>query len=228
MVQAKNTSLRGKSEADAVPFTSFYIVRHGETDWNLQDKMHGHQDIPLNQNGEMQAHALHEKLKCITFDAVFSSDLIRAHRTAEIIVKHTGHSINRHVELRERTFGPFEGYTSVQLREAYRKYTLRQEVSIDDPYAEKWHPEIESSGEIRERVSKFLINVAKQFPERNLLVVAHGGILHALLAKFEEFVYGKSPFKVHNCAYIKVNVTPNLPLEKAKLSEWEGIDTLHH
>jgi broad specificity phosphatase PhoE len=64
---------------------TFYITRHGETVWNIQQRMQGQQDSPLTENGILQAKAAAEKLKKIHFDHAFSSDLLRARRTAEII-----------------------------------------------------------------------------------------------------------------------------------------------
>ena len=64
-----------------------YIVRHGETDWNILKKLTGQTDIPLNLNGIKQAKEVREKLKNIKFDYVFSSPLKRAYETAKIITK---------------------------------------------------------------------------------------------------------------------------------------------
>lgn len=56
-----------------------YVVRHGETNWNVQGLLQGHTDIPLNEQGVKQAHELKEKLKEISFGKILSSDLSRAH-----------------------------------------------------------------------------------------------------------------------------------------------------
>ena len=67
-------------------YCTIYFARHGETSWNVKKMIQGIKDIPLNKKGEEQAMMIGEKLKNIKFDAVFSSDLIRAKRTAEIIL----------------------------------------------------------------------------------------------------------------------------------------------
>ena len=63
-----------------------YLVRHGETDWNLQERMQGQADNPLNDTGRKQAKIVADKLREINFDAAFSSTLCRAAATAEIIL----------------------------------------------------------------------------------------------------------------------------------------------
>ena len=87
-----------------VPCT-IYVVRHGETDWNTQDKIHGHSDVPINELGERQAVQLKEILDGIDFVAVYSSDLMRAHRTAEIVMQGRPLSITKTTALRERFLG---------------------------------------------------------------------------------------------------------------------------
>ena len=62
-----------------------YIVRHGETDWNKEHRIQGHVDIPLNDQGKLDAKKAKDKLKKVKFDVVFSSPLSRAYETAKII-----------------------------------------------------------------------------------------------------------------------------------------------
>ncbi len=87
--------------------TVFYIVRHGQTDWNVQKKIQGHADIPLNDTGRAQAAELSETLGPIAFDYCFSSDLQRAAETALILNRNSSIQVDQ--RLRERNFGPWEG-----------------------------------------------------------------------------------------------------------------------
>src|SRR5689334_14138742 len=89
--------------------TTFYLIRHGETDWNNQHLLQGQIDIPLNAKGEEQAQELAQVLKDINFDLAFSSDLIRAKRTTEIVALEKQLMIETTKTLRERAFGEFEG-----------------------------------------------------------------------------------------------------------------------
>lgn len=90
-------------------YATFYIVRHGETEWNAQGLMQGHLDSPLTSTGEEQARELAQTLLAIHFDHVFSSDLLRARRTAELLVIDRKFALNTTQLLRERTFGKYEG-----------------------------------------------------------------------------------------------------------------------
>ena len=72
-----------------------YFVRHGQTDWNFLRKFQGQQDIPLNDLGRRQAQAVSERLRRISFDVLYSSDLSRAYETAEMINAH--HRLPIHV-----------------------------------------------------------------------------------------------------------------------------------
>ncbi len=86
-----------------------YLVRHGQTDWNLQNKAQGHADIPLNQTGLIEAKNLRDNLSTYQFDVCYVSPLQRARQTAELVLE------NRQVPIRidpimlERDFGSLQG-----------------------------------------------------------------------------------------------------------------------
>jgi broad specificity phosphatase PhoE len=67
--------------------TQLCLVRHGQTDWNLEGRYQGQSDVSLNENGHTQAKSLTEQLKGQTFAAIYSSDLMRARETADYIAK---------------------------------------------------------------------------------------------------------------------------------------------
>src|SRR3989344_5835107 len=89
--------------------TTFYIVRHGQTEWNTKGLLQGHGDSPLTYLGVKQAEQIRDELKSIHFDAIFSSDLLRAKRTAEIVALERKIAVKTTQALRERDFGHFEG-----------------------------------------------------------------------------------------------------------------------
>ena len=89
-------------------FCTLYLVRHGETDWNVKGLLQGHTDIDLNKTGIKQAKELAKKLRRIKFAISFSSDLLRARRTAEIIATEKKIAVKTTTTLRERKFGRFE------------------------------------------------------------------------------------------------------------------------
>jgi 2,3-bisphosphoglycerate-dependent phosphoglycerate mutase len=157
---------------------TFYIVRHGETDWNVQHKLQGQTDIPLNKTGEAQAKELAEDLQDIHFDKVFSSDLLRAKKTAEIVVLEKKLAVETAKVLRERRFGELEGKHS----DIFKKMDLLLEKLEQKERAEyKFNPSYESDEELWQRLTIFLRETAVAHAGKTVLVVAHGGLLRALV-----------------------------------------------
>jgi len=104
-----------------------YVARHGETDWNAANRWQGRTDIPLNDRGRAQARALAERLRLVPFGGVVSSDLSRAYETARIVAGELKVALAyADPELRERSFGVFEGLTraecEAQHAEAWRAW----------------------------------------------------------------------------------------------------------
>ena len=87
----------------------FYIIRHGQTDWNKKGKIQGKTDIELNEEGIEQAREATKKLENCDIDVIISSPLKRARKTAEIINETKNVPIIFKEELEERGFGEFEG-----------------------------------------------------------------------------------------------------------------------
>ena len=86
-----------------------YIIRHGQTDWNLEKKMIGKIDVPLNQTGKEQAKLSIKQLTSLRIDEIISSDLIRTKETADIINATLHLPISFDARLRERNYGDLEG-----------------------------------------------------------------------------------------------------------------------
>ena len=104
----------------------FYLVRHGQTDWNRAGKIQGTTDIPLNETGRQQAEQLATVLKersgypaKTRIDAVYASPLARAFQTAEILAKEEKLPLRRLTGLRERDFGCWEGKSWQQVEAEY-------------------------------------------------------------------------------------------------------------
>ncbi|NOU94121.1 histidine phosphatase family protein [Paenibacillus sp. LMG 31456] len=87
------------------------FVRHGETDWNKEGRSQGHRDIELNEEGQVQAHAVAKRLSAEQWDILISSDLLRAQETAQIISQLLKKPVQLDKRLRERSFGQLEGTT---------------------------------------------------------------------------------------------------------------------
>ncbi len=179
-----------------------YLVRHGETIWNRQGKLQGHSDSDLTEEGIEKIKELAEELKEIHFDAVFSSDLLRAQRTAEIIAVERKLAVNTTHLLRERRFGKNEGKPRDVFVEE-NKELIKQFESLTEK--EKWKfkysEDNESSEEMATRLLRFLREVAVTYEEKTVLVVTHGGVLRVL------FMHLGSPLaqdKIGNGAYVKL------------------------
>jgi probable phosphoglycerate mutase len=109
--------------------TRFCLVRHGETDWNSEKRVQGQIDIDLNSTGQAQARAVAEGLREHRFAAVYSSDLLRAWRTAQIAAARWQVAVSPAPTLRERDFGVLQGLTAAEARQArphaYRHHQAR-------------------------------------------------------------------------------------------------------
>ncbi len=96
-----------------------YFIRHGETDWNVELRMQGHVDRPLNANGRVQAELLGRRFRPERVAAIYSSDLLRARQTAEPLARALGLGVRHEPALRERNFGRCEGMTIGEIAQAF-------------------------------------------------------------------------------------------------------------
>lgn len=156
------------------------LVRHGETDWNVERRIQGHCDIPLNREGERQAAALGRELASEVLDAVISSDLRRALQTAQAIAAPHGLSVKTDSDLRERRFGAFEGLTHDEIRERYPEhYSLWRERAVDAHFPPTRHA-AETLREFSLRAVSAVARLASGNNVRRLAIVTHGGVLDCL------------------------------------------------
>jgi alpha-ribazole phosphatase len=154
------------------------LVRHGETEWNQQMRFQGQTDIPLNAKGLEQAESIARRLQHEPLQAIYSSDLQRAWQTAEVIARYHDLSPIPHADLREMSYGVWEGMTRAEIEagewaelfEKYRKDSLRYR----PPGAEYPH-------EIVERAGRVLQHIREQHRPGTVCIVGHGGSLRALL-----------------------------------------------
>ncbi|MDP7171734.1 MAG: histidine phosphatase family protein, partial [SAR324 cluster bacterium] len=99
--------------------TEIILIRHGETDWNSQQRMQGHSNSDLSEVGRGQIQALGELMKNVSFDHIYSSDSLRARQTAEAITQYSGHTLQFDQRIREKNLGVFEGLTSTEAKERH-------------------------------------------------------------------------------------------------------------
>lgn len=180
-------------------YCTLYLVRHGQTDWNVKGITQGETDIPLNPEGIKQAHDLRKTLKDIQFDAVFSSDLIRAKRTAEIIAADRKLAVATTNLLIERRYGKQEGKDGRLLQKFYKTWAS---LSKKERATYKPFPGYETNEEVVSRLITFLREAAVAYPGKTILIVSHGGIMRAFLNHLSEEVYLDGA--ISNAAYIKL------------------------
>lgn len=182
--------------------TIFYIVRHGQTTWNVEGLMQGHTDSPLTEKGEQQAKETAEKLKHITFDLVFSSDLLRAKRTAEIISLERQLAVETTDLLRERSFGIYEG----QPYEAVHVYDELLEKLGEDERHTFSHNGVENEASFIGRILTFFREIAVTHPGKIILVVSHGGVIRSILLHLGMATWKADMSNIHveNASYLKL------------------------
>lgn len=154
--------------------TTFYLVRHGETDWNKKRLIQGQTDTVLNEHGIEEAKAIAQKFKDIKLDLAFSSDLLRAKRTAEIIALEHQLAVQATEKLRERNFGSLQGQPSdILITHEKLMHTLNEEQRRKIRIT----PEAESDEEFAWRIITFLRETAIAYPDKNILAATHSGVL---------------------------------------------------
>ncbi|HEY0259959.1 MAG TPA: histidine phosphatase family protein [Lacisediminihabitans sp.] len=148
--------------------TLLYLVRHGETDWNLERRIQGSTDIPLNDTGRAQAARTGRLLARREWDGIVSSPLSRALETGRIIAREVGiDGIETLDAIVERRYGEAEG---LEDRELARLFPGNSIV-----------PGRETRQEVEGRVIPALVSLAERYEGANLIVTTHGGVIRTVL-----------------------------------------------
>ena len=155
--------------------TTLVLVRHGETSWNMEGRIQGHTDIALNELGVAQAEAVGRRLARERFDAIYSSDLARAYRTACPAVPDPERTIVKDQRLRERHLGVLQGLTGEQ--------AISQQPAAWQAFKSR-DPELllaggETLGQFSRRVIAFIEDILGKHAGSRILIVTHGGVLDA-------------------------------------------------
>jgi broad specificity phosphatase PhoE len=166
-----------------------YIVRHGETDYNLTGRWQGTLDVPLNSKGREQAQATAGAFAGIPIGKIYASDLSRAFETAKAIANANGvTSIHTDTRLREISVGVFQGLTREQIAETYPlEFNYWQN---SDSYVV---PQGESRLQLQARAYAFWQEVIETDTTPHIVVVTHGGTIRWLLGSIfsQETTLGK-------------------------------------
>lgn len=186
--------------------TRIIAVRHGETAWNVDTRIQGHLDIPLNETGQWQAQQLAQALASEPIDAIYASDLQRAYATAQAVADATGAPITPETGLRERSFGHFQGRTFAEI-EAEMPEDARRWRKRDPEYVPEGG---ESLVMLRERIERTVFALAEKHPGEQVLMVAHGGVLDVLyrMATRQE-IQAPRTWQLSNAAINRLLWTPD-------------------
>jgi len=157
--------------------TEIILIRHGETEWNSQQRMQGHSNSDLSSLGQAQIQALGQWMKNVPFDHIYSSDSLRAKQTAEAITQFSGHELKIDLRLREKNLGVFEGLTSEEARERHPEVfrlfkTAGSKYVIDEG---------ESTQQLQDRALEIVNEIRIKHPEERVLLVTHGGLIRVVM-----------------------------------------------
>jgi len=154
--------------------TCFWLIRHGETQWNADRRLQGWRDIPLNETGTRQAHLLASILRPPHFDAaidiILSSDLSRAADTARIAAEHFKKPIETFASLRERNYGIYEG-------KDWAKLENDKGAKVDFDAADWKIDQGESLAQFQQRIEQAFMDLAQRYTGKNVLAFSHGGVI---------------------------------------------------
>jgi broad specificity phosphatase PhoE len=156
--------------------TKLFLVRHGETKWNREGKYTGQTDIPLNKTGKKQAKNAARYLASIQPDVIFSSDLVRALETAQIINQLVKIPIKTDDRLREINQGDWEGMHIDEIKGKFHGLFVSRQ---NDPLNVA-SPGGETIGQVYNRVCSVLEEICWMYPDGKVVITAHGIVLAIL------------------------------------------------
>ena len=157
--------------------TLILAIRHGETDWNVNNRIQGHIDIALNAQGLWQAQQVANALAQDTVHAVYASDLQRALVTAQHIASHHQLDVGIMPILRERHYGLFEGLTWAEIQASHPEDAAYWKDRVPE-----WTPQNggESLNMLHQRVEHIVNQLASKHLGEQIAIVTHGGVLDIL------------------------------------------------
>lgn len=196
---------------DRATATEFWVVRHGESTWNVDGRYQGQTDVPLSPVGVLQAATLAERLTGQSFGAVYSSDLRRASQTAETVAERlTGAPpVQLDPGLREINVGALAGLLVTDIHAQYGEYLQALQA---DPWATR-RPGGESMEDLFGRCALAFDAIRARHPGERVLVFTHGGVVRVAVG----LALGGVPAN----AWARLSVT-NTSITRVLLGEGSG------
>jgi phosphoserine phosphatase len=189
--------------------TTLYIVRHGQTEWNVEKRIQGHQDSPLTELGIKQAQWLGEALQNDHLDVIYSSPSTRAYKTAEYIRRHRQIDVIECAAFKEINVGVWEGQTFSSLEQ---KYPEQLKNFWENPAAFSV-PDSETFADVQQRALRQLKHILVRHKGQAVLIATHTVVLKLLMAYFEDrpLAHLWHPPYVHPACLCKVDFNNDRP-----------------
>lgn len=157
--------------------TKLFLIRHGETQWNVESRAQGSQNIQLSEKGIFQAKLLANRMKDYKIDCIYASNLDRAYETAKLL----GNALNVDVitmsELKEMSFGKWEGLTNAQIQESYGDHYI---VWRSKPH-EANIPDGENLLDVQKRALEAVHKIISHNKNKNIVIVSHGVTIKSII-----------------------------------------------
>ncbi|MBV9231002.1 MAG: histidine phosphatase family protein [Chloroflexi bacterium] len=181
-MDSTNAQAAAEGTAGGYSIRRLWLVRHGVTQWNVEQRFCGHSDIQLSVQGRAQARWLARRLEREAITAIYTSDLLRARETAEIIAKQCGQAVQicASAAWREIAFGAWEGLTYAQI---VQEYGAQQDFFTDPLHGAP--PGGEALMDLAQRVWTAFVEIALSAGNASgdAVLVSHGGTLRVLLCR---------------------------------------------
>jgi alpha-ribazole phosphatase len=159
--------------------TKIILIRHGQTTWNALGKYQGQSDIELSKMGIEQAERLTQNFPLAKIDAIYSSDLKRAHKTAQCIASQFNLPVQTKTALREVDFGDWEGLTYDQINS---KWGGMMQHFFANPDTDQI-PGGESFVQLQQRATQAVLAICHDHPDQTVVIAAHGAVNRTIIAE---------------------------------------------
>ncbi|MFD1737453.1 histidine phosphatase family protein [Bacillus salitolerans] len=177
-----------------IKLTNICLVRHGETEWNRIGKLQGRTDVPLNSTGIKQAEECSMFLSDYNWDVIITSPLKRAKKTAEIINIKLRLPFFEMEEFLERGYGDAEG---MDMKERLNRFP------------DGIIPKNEDMHSLKQRVMEGIKNINEKFPNKKVILVAHGAVINSILATLSDGKIGSGKTKLINACISNIHFNNN-------------------
>ena len=161
--------------------TRLILIRHGETDWNVDGRYQGQSDVPLNDRGRYQSVELAVTLRESSPSVIYSSDLSRAGESAEILGRALGVPVHKDRRLREIHLGSWEGMLFEDIQAKYSELLKLRKLDPRTVSA----PGGETIEQVRVRVMAAIRDIVESHPNETIAIVSHGLPLAILIACYQ-------------------------------------------